>query len=53
MCEAVSHPFIVKVFELLHDEMNFYIVTEYAKEGTLYSFLNNIIKMRQEMISEA
>lgn len=31
--ERVSHPNLIRTYELLHDESCFYIVTELAKEG--------------------
>ena len=37
--EEVSHQNIVKVFELLHDEFNYYICTELAQCGDLFSLI--------------
>jgi serine/threonine protein kinase len=31
--EDVDHPNIMRVYELLHDERNYYIVSEYMREG--------------------
>lgn len=37
--EEVSHQNIVKVIELLHDSYNYYIVTELAQCGDLFSLI--------------
>ena len=37
--EETSHPNIVRVYELLHDDDNIFIVSEYIKHGELYSFI--------------
>ena len=36
--EDVSHPRIMRVYELLQDINHFYIVTEYIGHGELYQF---------------
>lgn len=37
--ETVSHPNILSVFELLHDDKFYFIVSEYMKHGELYDFI--------------
>ena len=36
--EETSHPNIVRIYELLHDDKFFYVVSEYIKYGELYEF---------------
>ena len=36
MLESLSHPHIISLYELLHDEDYFYIVTELISQGNLY-----------------
>ena len=35
----ISHPNIVKVFELLHDDSNYYMISELIKHGELFDFV--------------
>ena len=37
--QRTDHPHIVRVFELLHDEVNFYIVSELITGGELYDYI--------------
>ena len=37
--QKTDHPHIVRVFELLHDEVNFYIVSELVTGGELYDYI--------------
>ena len=37
--ETISHPNILRVYELLHDSKYYYIITEYMKHGELYDFI--------------
>ena len=37
----VSYPHIVKVYELLHDDVNFYIVMELASKVDLFTYLTD------------
>jgi serine/threonine protein kinase len=43
----VSHPNILGIFELLHDERHYYIVSEYVRHGELYDFM-----VKKDTISE-
>ena len=48
--QKTDHPHIVRVLELLHDEVNFYIVTELVTGGELY---DHIIKVKRLSEREA
>jgi serine/threonine protein kinase len=37
--EQIRHPNIVSILELLQDDHNYYIVTEYLTEGNLLQYL--------------
>jgi len=37
--EETSHPNIVRIYELLHDDKFYFIVSEYIKYGELYDFI--------------
>ena len=37
--EETSHPNIMRIYELLHDDTFFFIVSEYVKNGELYDFV--------------
>ena len=37
--ETVSHPNIMRIIELLHDDGYYFIVSEYMKHGELYEFI--------------
>ncbi len=45
-----DHPHMVRVFELLHDDISFYIITELVTGGELYDY---IIKMKRLSEREA
>lgn len=45
-----DHPHMVRVFELLHDDASFYIITELVTGGELYDY---IIKMKRLSEREA
>ena len=38
--QSISHPNIIQIFELLHDNTNYYIVSEWMKGGELFDFAN-------------
>lgn len=42
--QKTDHPHIVRVLELLQDEVNFYIITELVTGGELYDY---IIKVKR------
>jgi len=37
--ENTSHPYIMRVYELLEDDNNYYIASEYLKYGELYDYV--------------
>ena len=37
--EDVTHPNVLRIYELLHDCKNYYIICEYLKYGELYEYL--------------
>ena len=37
--EETSHPNIMRIYELLHDEKFYFVVSEYVKYGELYDFI--------------
>jgi calcium-dependent protein kinase len=39
LLKKLDHPFIVKIFEFFNTENNYYLVTEYCKEGELFDQL--------------
>ena len=39
MLEDISHPFIVRVFELVEDEHNYYIISELMNHGDLDKYV--------------
>ena len=43
----LSHPNIVKIYEFYISENHYYIITEYCKEGELFSYIKNRYSERQ------
>ena len=43
----LSHPNIVKIYEFYISENHYYIITEYCKEGELFSYIKNKYSERQ------
>lgn len=39
LLEQLTHPGIMQIYELLHDEQNYYIVCELVTDGTLFDYL--------------
>ena len=37
--EETTHPYIMRIYELLEDEIKYYIVSEYIRHGELYDFV--------------
>jgi len=37
--EDTSHPNIMRIYELLHDEKFFFVVSEYIRHGELYEYV--------------
>ena len=45
--KKLSHPNIVKIYEFYISENHYYIITEYCKEGELFSYIKNRYSERQ------
>jgi serine/threonine protein kinase len=45
--ETTDHPNIVRIYELLHDDKFYFIVSEYIRHGELYDFI-----VKKQYISE-
>ena len=45
--KKLSHPNIVKIYEFYISENHYYIITEYCKEGELFSYIKNKYTERQ------
>ena len=45
--KKLSHPNIVKIYEFYVSENHYYIITEYCKEGELFSYIKNKYSERQ------
>lgn len=43
-----DHPHIVRVIEMLEDEVNYYIISEFVKGGELYDYI-----IKHKMFSES
>ena len=50
--EDISHPNIVRIFELLEDDSNYYIVSELMKHDTLLHFANTRNNNAEDNFSE-
>lgn len=50
--QKTDHPHIVRVFELLHDEVNFYIVTELVTGGELYDHIIKVKRLRERVAAD-
>ena len=37
--EDLSHPNVLRIYELLHDDKHYYIVSEFLKYGELYEYI--------------
>ncbi len=44
MLASVNHPNIIRIYELLEDDVNFYIVSEVLAQGELF---DHIVKNKQ------
>ena len=45
--EEINHAHIMRIYELLHDDRFYYIVSEYLKQGELYQYIVARIKSPQ------
>ena len=39
--ENISHPNIVRIYEIVHDDSNYYIISELMYLGDLYVYAND------------
>ena len=46
--EETVHPYITRVFELIEDSRNFYIVMEHVPGGNLYEKIRNVHAFSEE-----
>ena len=53
MLHSTDHPHIVRVFELLQDETNFYIVTELVTGGELYDHIIKVKRLNERGTADA
>ena len=50
--ESISHPNLIRTYELLHDDKNFYIVQELAKYDDLLTYLENNLHYDRQPLNE-
>ena len=50
--QKTDHPHIVRVFELLHDDVNFYIVTELVTGGELYDHIIKVKRLKERQAAD-
>ena len=53
LLESLNHPGIMQIYELLHDEENYYIVSELVTDGTLFDYLIEQTETKYGAIPEA
>ena len=46
--KKVNHPNIIKIYNVLEDEYNYYIIMEYASKGDLFSYIVNKKKLDEK-----
>ena len=46
--QKTSHPHIMRIFELLEDDSNYYIVTEFIKGGELFDRIVNLKQFNEQ-----
>ena len=47
-----DHPHMVRVFELLQDDANFYIVTELVTGGELYDYIIKVKRLSERQAAD-
>mmetsp|Transcript_12284 Transcript_12284/g.15664 ORF Transcript_12284/g.15664 Transcript_12284/m.15664 type:complete len:151 (-) Transcript_12284:293-745(-) len=50
--QKTDHPHIVRVFELLQDDVNFYIVTELVTGGELYDHIIKVKRLKERQAAD-
>jgi calcium-dependent protein kinase len=51
--EDASHPHIMRIYELLHDDKFYFIVSEYIRGGELYDFIVQRANSEQGSLKES
>jgi calcium-dependent protein kinase len=51
--EGTSHPNIMRVYELLHDEKFYFIISEFIRHGELYEVIVNRAKSPEGALTES
>lgn len=46
--KEVDHPHIVKHYELLEDQVNFYIISELVSQGELYDYIMEVNRLTEQ-----
>ena len=49
--KSINHQNLLKLYQILEDEKNYYLVTEYANGGTLYEYISNRKKISENTAS--
>ena len=50
--EETVHPYITRVFELIEDSRNFYIVMEHVNGGNLYEKIRTMHRFSEDQAAE-
>ena len=50
--EDTSHPNILRIYELLHDENFYFIITEFVRYGELFDFITKRSKSSMGALTE-
>ena len=53
LLEKLNHPGIMQIYELLHDDVNYYVVCELVSNGTLFDYLVKQTETKYGAIPEA
>ena len=51
--ETTSHPNIMRIYELLHDDKFIFIVSQYIKHGELYDYIVDRASSPQGALTES
>ena len=46
--KEIDHPHIVKHYELLEDQVNFYIISELVSQGELYDYIMEVNRLTEQ-----
>ena len=53
LLEKLNHPGIMQIYELLHDDHHYYIVSELVTDGTLFDYLVSQTETKYGAIHES